>query len=381
MTEFNSDLVLPLYHNKLRTDLFAKTLDNNSQCYKFYWLEALVELLVNEGKKEISYFEAASEMIVNAWYTIAEYHLHMGSMFGSESKNAIERAVNLLQQLSGLESNAKKEVVLDAIYMYKTELEPIMKQMTDDVPYRLLSKFTGLKGNDRIWSKDTEIIKYLNTINKNDLLPYSLRYVSKLETKVLWSEPWAVMIKDNYMLIREWIRSKKVKYLQDRNPGVPGIVYKLDPEGKRNLNRVHDLWNAVMAKEDVFDIYSDERLNDEIYDIDHFIPWSYVATDELWNLTPSKKAVNIKKSNQLPKWELYMDRFTDMQLLLNRNIQTDTYVHDLFEKCRNKNLNAVWASEQLYRPCPDEQFRQLLSENMKTIYTSAKLQGYTIWEL
>lgn len=380
MTDFITELKSPIYHNELDLKRFALMLDNNSQCYKFYWLEALVELLIKEGKNEISYFEAASEMIVNAWYTVSEYHLHMGSMFGNESKNAIERAVNLLQQKSGLESNANRDDVLEAIGSNRPDLEQIMKQMTDDVPYRLLSPFVSeLKGNDRIWSKDTGIIAYFNTINRNNYLPYTLKYVSKLETKVLWSYPWAAMIKDNYLLIREWIRSKKVKYLQDRNPGVPGIIYKLDPEGKRDLGRVHDLWNAVMTKEDVYDIYSDEKLNDKRYDIDHFIPWSYVTTDELWNLTPSKKAVNIAKSNHLPEWELYMDRFTDIQLQLNRNIQSDTHIHELFEKCRNKNLNTLWASEQLYRPCPDEQFRQLLSENMKTIYTSAKLQGYTVW--
>ena len=39
---------------------------------------------------------------------------------------------------------------------------------------------------------------------------------------------------------------KKVKYLQDRNPGVPGIIYKLeDEENKvRKLEKVRELWLA-----------------------------------------------------------------------------------------------------------------------------------------
>lgn len=379
MTDFISDIKQPLYHNELDLERFSLMLDNNSQCYKFYWLEALADLLVRDGKKEITYFEAASEMIASAWYTISEYHLHMGSMFGSESKNAIERAVNLLQQLSGLKSNAERDKVLEAINNNRSDLEPIIKQMTDDVPYRLLSPFVPELKGSKLWSKDKKLIEYFNTINQNDYLPYALKYASKLETGVLWGDPWAEMVKENYLLIREWIRAKKVKYLQDRNPSVPGIIYKLDPEGKRDLGRVRDIWNAIMKKEDVYDIYSDEKLNDKRYDIDHFIPWSYVTTDELWNLTPSKKAVNIAKSNHLPEWELYMGRFTDIQLQLNRNIHSDTHIHALFENCRNKNLSTLWASEQLYRPCPDEEFCQLLSENMKTIYTSAKLQGYTVW--
>lgn len=238
MTDFISDIKQPLYHNELDLERFSLMLDNNSQCYKFYWLEALADLLVRDGKKEITYFEAASEMIASAWYTISEYHLHMGSMFGSESKNAIERAVNLLQQLSGLKSNAERDKVLEAINNNRSDLEPIIKQMTDDVPYRLLSPFVPELKGSKLWSKDKKLIEYFNTINQNDYLPYALKYASKLETGVLWGDPWAEMVKENYLLIREWIRAKKVKYLQDRNPSVPGIIYKLDPEGKGDRKSV-----------------------------------------------------------------------------------------------------------------------------------------------
>lgn len=80
-------------------------LDNNSQCYKFYWLEALVNLLVRDRKKDVSFTEVAYEMIIEAWYIISEYHLHMGSVYGNESRNAIERAVNYLQSVTDLSSS------------------------------------------------------------------------------------------------------------------------------------------------------------------------------------------------------------------------------------------------------------------------------------
>lgn len=125
---------------------------------------------------------------------------------------------------------------------------------------------------------------------------------------VHWNDSWIQMVKDNYILILEWIRSKKIRYLQDRNPGVPGIVYKLDLATARKLTHVHHLWDAVMEKEDVIGIYTNTLLNGKRYDIDHFIPWSYVTTDELWNLTPSEKLSNILKSNHLPDWDVYLMR-------------------------------------------------------------------------
>lgn len=372
-----------VYQNNLDLERFSLMLDNNSQCYKFFWLEALVNLLVKKGRKEISFFEAAEEMIIQAWYTISEYHLHMGSIYNGESKNAIERAVYYLQDHSSLSSNAAEDKIRKAVSIAEKDPDfiKILLQMTNDVPYRLLSPFVPeLKGNDRIWHYDKKMIEYLNLVNNKVLLPYTMRYVSHTDKTIIWNDQWIELIKDNYLLILEWIRSKKIRYLQDRNPGVPGIVYKLDPEGKRKLQNVHKLWDAVMNQETVTDIYSDAILNGSRYDIDHFIPWSYVTTDELWNLTPAEKSTNTSKSNHLPDWNAYFEGFLNNQLMLCDNIQKYEQIRNLFEKCRNNNLNTLWAAN-LYESKTHDQFRQLMNENMRPIYYSAKLQGYRLWTL
>ena len=370
------------YKNKLDLKRFSLMLNNNSQCYKFYWLGALVNLLVQNGKKEITFEEAACEMIADAWYTVSEYHLHMGSIYeGDDSRNAIERAVKMLQEKSALSSTADKEKIMAAINAVKndSDFRKIIKQMTDDVPFRLLSPFVPeLTGNDRIWHSDKKIIDYYNMVNTRTPLPYTMQYIDAYNKTVYWNADWANMVKDNYLLILEWIRSKKIRYLQDRNPGVPGIVYKLDVVTARKLNHVHKLWDAIMDRADVIDIYSDTVLNGKRYDIDHFIPWSYVTTDELWNLTPAEKATNISKSNHLPDWELYFQGFVHNQLQLHQYIHTDTEIQNLFSKCRNDNLNTLWASD-LYNTDSEESFRNILNDNMKPIYHSAKLQGYTLW--
>ena len=63
-----SQLNIPtIYQNNLDLKRFSLILDNNSECYKFYWLEALVYLLVRDGKKHISFYEAAEEMIIQGF--------------------------------------------------------------------------------------------------------------------------------------------------------------------------------------------------------------------------------------------------------------------------------------------------------------------------
>jgi CRISPR/Cas system Type II protein with McrA/HNH and RuvC-like nuclease domain len=47
--------------------------------------------------------------------------------------------------------------------------------------------------------------------------------------------------------------------------------------------------------------------------IDHFVPWSYVTHDLLWNLSPTTGAINSSKGNNLPSTSLYLDAFAKLQ--------------------------------------------------------------------
>ena len=50
-----------LYANKLDTQKFAQMLDDPSQCYKFYWLEAIMNLLP-EHENEICFDDIVNEI-------------------------------------------------------------------------------------------------------------------------------------------------------------------------------------------------------------------------------------------------------------------------------------------------------------------------------
>ncbi len=64
---------------------------------------------------------------------------------------------------------------------------------------------------------------------------------------------------------------------------------------------------------EIRNIYTEEIMTAGDISIDHFVPWSYVAHDELWNLVPTTKAVNSSKSNNLPDWDLYFPRLADAE--------------------------------------------------------------------
>ena len=60
------DLVLHTdasYRNDLDTGKFARMLDDPSQCYKFYWLEAILNLMPTE-EGDISFEQIIDEIVV-----------------------------------------------------------------------------------------------------------------------------------------------------------------------------------------------------------------------------------------------------------------------------------------------------------------------------
>lgn len=365
---------------------FSFMLENNSQCYKFYWLEALVNLLVGRDDNVITYDEAANEMIWNAWYTVAEYHLHMGSSYyGKDDHGGIERAVLHLKKLTGLPSTAKKKEVMRALHDYSDALKSEKIQMTKMVPARLLKPYVPeLGGNNRVWNNFRRFSEYIRIVNTQEPLPYLLEDGKELNKKVVFNDAYAEMIRKYHLILLEWIRSKKIRYLQDRNPDVPGIVYKLEaplPEG-RHLTKVRALWKEIMKEEPVLDIYTNETLNGHRFDVDHFIPWSYIASDELWDLTPADASINRQKSNGLPKWDKYYPPFLHNQYQLYKEIQKNDVIHTLFGDCRRDNLNSLWASEELYLAGnSQEQFANILERNLKPVYDNARLQGYELWQI
>ena len=82
-----------------------------------------------------------------------------------------------------------------------------------------------------------------------------------------------------------------------------GLVYKLAPldDKMRKLGHVRKLWEGILDLTNIIDVFKNESIKRASYDVDHFIPWSFVMNDELWNLMPMDSSLNSSKSNRLPQ--------------------------------------------------------------------------------
>lgn len=372
------------YKNDLNIDSFIHMLDDTTECYKFYWLDALLKLF-SLGKTEIVFDDLINQMIADAWYSVVEYHLHLGPKNASgKIMNSLERAVIKLSQLTNIPNDADRDTIILAVKENDRELHGEKDQLTKNVPYRMLSPFMHeVKGNDRIWDQKKRFIAYIEQLNKKECIPYQITNGAGLKKRVVINEEWQNFFMDNFVTISGWIEVKKVRYLQGRNPGVPGIIYKLVPENnkQRKLRYVRNLWNTIIETKPVYDIYSEKLLGLDDFDIDHFVPWSFVANDELWNLLPMDSSLNSSKSNNLPQWK-YFELFAKNQYMMYESAKSSEKIMDKFKKCQRDNLVMPWSMEELYIAENDrEAFIKVLEEKLHPVYDSARIQGYEIWRM
>lgn len=54
-------------------------------------------------------------------------------------------------------------------------------------------------------------------------------------------------------------------------------------------------------------IYTGKELGIDQFDLDHFIPWSFVSHDLMWNLI-SDPSINSSKSNKIPNLDFYLQK-------------------------------------------------------------------------
>ena len=134
------------YYNKLDIEGFSLMMKDPTCCYKFYWLEAIVQLIC-EDKTEASYDEIINEMIANAWYSVLQFHIHLSGINGNgEVNDTLEKAVLKLKDVSTLLSDSSKVEIKNEIKKFDHELNKEKKTLTQYVPYRALSGFANKKG-------------------------------------------------------------------------------------------------------------------------------------------------------------------------------------------------------------------------------------------
>ena len=148
-------------------------------------------------------------------------------------------------------------------------------------------------------------------------------------------------------------RKAIMQYAQLR--GIPGVT-------------INDIYTGMdFTKENYYKL--------GVLSIDHFIPWSFVLHDEMWNLTPTFNNINSSKSDNLPSYQEYIDKFCSVQY------EAFSYLCD---KKKDKDLECYIDVMRLENPFEflkyksREEFNDKLKQTISPIYQIALNQGFEV---
>lgn len=288
---------------------FSRVLKDNIMVasYKMYWLLAILDE-VQEGNIEIEFRKLITRMIAYAWYPISKFRLYFGAW------DNLGKVVNYISDTYNLKSNINKSELIDFIYNSDDKkLNKMIKNLTYNVPHKFLSPFY-----DGI-AKEPPLKTVMILSKEHKRWIYEIYRNSDEENCIRIREGWDDYLKYNYKMIQGWVYYKLVCFLQKRNPNVPGIAMKLEAPVNRKLTTQTKIWTSIIERKNIIDLYTGLPFTKENYkehgnlSMDHFIPWSFVLHDQMWNLVPTFKNINSQKSDNLFNYEDYIEGLAKLQ--------------------------------------------------------------------
>lgn len=348
-------MVLP-YHNELEVAKFEAMLSlgkiHNS--YKIMWLKAIINQ-IEKGQQIISFNTLAKDMFAFSYDLIKLFHLKFGGT----------------DQILGIILNNKSSNKSE--FLNSLSLQELQK-LLDYVPYRLLSPFYTSQTYKKQDKYRNQLI--LDASNED---PMSFYKINVEKSMIVVHEVWINYIMDNITIIKQWIDFNLIMFLQNRNPSIPNIPFKVNPIQTRRLHKARKLWDqAIVVNPKLnYDIFTKHPFDEEHFkkygqlSIDHFIPWSFVYHDELWNLSPTFKNINSLKSNNLPTLNMF-DDFLQVQFEFYTTLKDFAKPNDFDDYLK--------VSEYLYykNDIDYNRFHNILYDTLYPLYVIANNSGYRV---
>jgi hypothetical protein len=279
---------------------------NTDTTYKFFWFLALLEKTKTAPARSdlsLEIIAMAREMVAQAWPCRRLFKLWFGH------QDRLRLLIDRLAERSNLPDNARLDEVQNAAELLANTEVSILQ---DFVPYRFItpwfrSALVGIK--DHAKHGLIQLLAERSTHTPRPA-PYSFKSVIGRPSSIVIGAKWLRFLQSNHLPLKAFAQLSLARYFEARNPGIPGIINKLERPGVRKLERAREFWDTVLEHQPLYCVYSGELIRSG-YDLDHFLPWSFVTHDLVWNLTPAPRFVNQKKSDAVPNLGLYLHPFVE----------------------------------------------------------------------
>lgn len=304
------------HSDSLDIQTFSRLFDRKTTSYKLIFFYSLLEIIKKnlfDPSQAITLQDLNVEMLVNSWYPHSVFKLSFGYQDTIANK-LDELQIEIDKPLLKVTQNDKqilRETIARKLIESGAE-RANKKDLRRYVPFRLIRPFfPELRGIED--AKANQEVANLS-IRLFDSRRPIYKFTQDLKSVVLHPD-WVNYFQKNYVIVHGWVIWNLISYMQDKNPNSPGIANKIfpPPSERGSLQGQTKYWKEVLKQIPVIRcIYSDLVITESDFSLDHYLPWSFVAHNNLWNLVPTPKSINSSKSNRIPD-QVYFEKMTELQ--------------------------------------------------------------------
>lgn len=284
--------------------------------YKFAFLKSIIECVYDVNLEgEILLTDVFARFTRIYWYLIVKH--------------------NLIQCTNAIRSGkASINIVFEKYIAYDQDLKFCEYDSIDDNIKKCIESEVYNECKEYVvgaFYNDTEGHVYSFSLRDNYIKfnPQVLSFIQKYSI---------ILLKLNYF---EWI-----SFLEKNNSGEScySIASKLHEASKRtNLTVYRNFLYYNIDEEETRCFYCDKSIVYSKVHVDHFIPWSFIKNDRLWNLVNSCQICNLSKSDKLTE-KYFLDKLVnrDEKLSFRREL---IIVRDFNAYSKDRLINYYHAAE------------------------------------
>lgn len=307
--------MIPSYINDWLT--IIETMSNQNT-YKLAWGRSIIEYVnLNEIDDSKEYFEFK---LIDAAEIVLKYYWNQ--LFFFDLKQVPEKGkAKIISEVQNLIDLYKKITNSD----YPKWFQDGKDVLKDRKEYSKALKNIAylLKLNPTKYFLQASI----NDSNKKDTVPVYIR--DDANNRILIKKEDAYLLKEYGIIIAKLLNFKWTQLLEKYN-FVPMLSNKVTAisNGKIDRNNLTKYKNQLIKEftdGKIIDFYTGEELSYSEATVDHVIPWSFMYSDDIWNLVLTSKSNNSSKSNVVPSEEV-------INKLKERNENIKDVVDEIYKK-------------------------------------------------
>ncbi|MFH2117291.1 MAG: HNH endonuclease domain-containing protein [Bacillota bacterium] len=314
-------------------DVIGKMANDNT--YKLAWGRGIIECIQTKAYTstdeyiEISFFAIAEKMLKYYWNQEFFFKLKQGPnstktpIIHQITEDVIQQYTHITQSTIPVWYDRAKDIIFKDQTYYQKTLKKLVSAVSQDVCWRFLY-YEGQTHDIYELNRKEKWLRISNT-NQKTIDDYGIVLTQLLNYK------WA-------QLLEQFNRSpkivSKVRGSQENNIK------------RKNLSKFKEILLKQFEEGRPIDFYTGLILNENDISLDHVIPWSFLYSDDIWNLVITNKAYNSSKSNSIPSKQTITRLIDRNRKLLNQNIDKKTH-DDLFEAIHNAYVEKYFTDIQV----------------------------------